>query len=589
MATYTYEYLLHGAKDTSNGYFDGIKLGMNSQITINTVKNANNSKTVNITIPKNTRLFLADNSDYYNNNYCAFIVIKYVVNGTTFQVPSASAINKMIVKDSHRIHHSSPYNYSNCPTADEFKAFSDMVFLFHRGRQISSYGQQINWSHELTSARTITFTLPANAESSYEVYVSGCSMNTTTLCAYFFDRGYGSSALKDYDDGWTIPSYSWVSEATTKEDSNDVGGNACSYCDTNVEAGYITSNPLWEPNGVGGAITITDNGNNTATIVVPKFVIGTGNGISPDTKDTGPRGYQGKYIFIEFLKSDGSSLAIYRRNFPNATSDFSEKFNLPEGTAKISVWAKGVSTYGDNVEKKLLNVLVKYYTLPGAPTKMWINTGKKSQYPDNVKSSYKSSGTSSMAENDAIKPRLKNLLMWKWSGYSGGTNAPVAGFRVFIYKNSTSCLASNSVKVTDLYGIDTTADKTKSLVNIGSAEYGNNSLGDYYDIGVDLVNETDTQFGFIPIDNGFNKKDTCTCKVYTYSYWGDKDSKGNKVKHFSNTALVGSCTIFSSAVIYLKTANGWTEGVPYIKTSSGWKESDGIYIKTDDNTWTEST
>ena len=372
---------------------------------------------------------------------------------------------------------------------------------------------------------------------------------------------------------------SWYFENNRKNFKTIVSGY-------NANATYIPTIKVASSNGAGGAISVVDNGNNTVTINVPAFIIGNYNSISPDPNN----GYESNYVYIRFHTASGNINKL-KSNTGKYTLD------LEPDTYEISVWAKVCSKYGSDIEKKLLNISVKYYTPPKAPTKMWINTAKKSQYPDNVKSSYKSSGTSSMAENDAIKPRLKNLLMWKWSGYSGGTNAPVAGFRVFIFKNSTTCLASNSVKVTDLYGINTTTEGTKSLVNIGSTEVGNNSLGDYYDIGVDLDNEIDTQFGFIPIDNGFTKKDTCTCKVYTYSYWGDKDSSGNKKKHFSDAAfdgeldyLTGSCTLFSSAVVHVKTTNGWVEGTPYVKTAANtWVEADSVYVKTATNTWTEST
>lgn len=413
---------------------------------------------------------------------------------------------------------------------------------------------------------------------------------------------------KRYSYGWNTTNHAWgdfpnkagTSVSGTVSVDNSQSGNISIVLESWV---YYTNNPndtsgyvekastsvtktYWTANSAGGAISVTDNGNNTVTINVPDFVEGTNNSISPDPNN----GYESNYVYIRFHTASGNINKL-KSNTGKYTLD------LEPDTYEISVWAKVCSKYGADIEKKLLNVSVKYYTPPKAPTKMWINTAKKSQYPDNVKSSYKPSGTSSMAENDAIKPRLKNLLMWKWSGYSGGTNAPVAGFRVFIFKNSTTCLASNSVKVTDLYGINTTTEGTKSLVDIGSAEVGNNSLGDYYDIGVDLDNETDTQFGFIPIDNGFTKKDTCTCKVYTYSYWGDKDSSGNKKKHFSDAAfdgeldyLTGSCTLFSSAVVHVKTTNGWIEGTPYVKTAEDtWTEADSVYIKTATDTWTEST
>ena len=353
-------------------------------------------------------------------------------------------------------------------------------------------------------------------------------------------------------------------------------------------------------NDIGNAITITDNGNNTSTIKVPKFIVGTNNGISPDTKDTGDRGYQGKYIFIELIKNDGSS-TIYRRNFPDAPSDFSEKFDLLPNTVKISVWAKGVSKYGGNVEKTKLNHSVVYYTTPTAPTKLWVVTGKVGVYPDNVRSSYDqditvTNGLSS-ADNNAIKPKVKDMLMWKWSGYKKGTNAPIAGFRVFIYKNGTQ--KANTITIAKPHEHRTDSDGTIHLIEFSSSNIssGENTIGHYYDIGLETSeNETNAQFGFIPSEEGFVKGDECTCKVYSYSYWGDKDNSGEYIKHFSDNEfdgtqdhIRGNCKLFAG-LVWIKTADGWVEGTPYVKTATDtWVEADSVYVKTATNTWTEST
>lgn len=522
------KYQIHGIQeDTATGDFRGIFFstpdGTNIQV-------AHENNKISVTIPDNSCMHLdnTDDGQYFNFNYCAYISLVYTkTDGTKVQLPSQSVIDEMERQAYATGENPDDVNY--LPTSEEFLEFKKHIVLF----KIGSTTQQTNWTVYVpgTSDRILTFDCPDNVVS-YDVYICGCSINTSTYATYIRKK-YATTGYKE----WFA-----VNAAGTIVNEDGGGGNACN-CDAEYHetTGINENNKLWEANGVGKDITITDNGDNTATIKVPKFVVGTNNGISPDTEDTGARGYQGKYIFIEFLNSSGSSLAIYRCDFPNATSDFSDEFDLLKGTAKISVWAKGVSTYGDNVEKKLLNVSVVYYTPPGVPILTWVSKGIEGN----------------------PKSRVKKELTWKWTDSSAPSRSdgvtPTVKYRAYIFKNNDT--ADNSVNL---------ANTTKNTTGY-PIETSNKSLT------------------FIPADYGFVAKDFCICRVWSYI-----EAENDHIHWSSNYAQV-SCQLFNSGSVWVKTVDStdvsaWKEAESiWVKTSSGWKEAEGLWVKTDTNTWSESS
>ncbi len=385
--------------------------------------------------------------------------------------------------------------------------------------------------------------------------------------------------------------------------SNDFGiANARTVGDRKTVAKITINIPDIRVNA-GSIKAITDKGNNYVTITAS----------SGTARNTTLNAVTSNRIYYRFKINGSWNYTWDDTDIPYAvftTENYTTTIAIPANATSIEARVK---TFGeakdadgnrDSASGTVVSETVVYYTPPKAPSKMWINTGKSTDYPDKIKSSYNEDATSTQTENNAIKPRAKNLLMWKWSGYEGGTNAEVAGFRVFIYKNSTTCDNNASVQISKPYGINTVkkgdGSIAETLVEIGSAETGSNNLGFYCDIGVDLINEDNTQFGFIPIDEGFLAKDICTCKVYTYSYWGDYLADGvTKIKHFSDNTfdgvldfLTGSCTLFNSAIVWVKTGTGntdWVEGVPWVKTESGWTEAESVHVKQTSSTWKEST
>ena len=65
-------YVIHKAVDSDDGYFNGIKLTTPSDIEV-----SHTSTEVSIIIPKNTSMQLVSSGDYFNYNYCAFVVVVF--------------------------------------------------------------------------------------------------------------------------------------------------------------------------------------------------------------------------------------------------------------------------------------------------------------------------------------------------------------------------------------------------------------------------------------------------------------------------------------------------------------------------------
>lgn len=456
-------------------------------------------------------------------------------------------------------------------------------------KPISGY----SWSDSTNSNKT-GFCPKDNTTWDATITVSGVPNNTNFVNIAF--RG----------DSFTGYIYSDTKDANgdTMAAGTYMGGCPCGSHEGNI--GNASIEVFWT--GIsGGSVSAQDNNYNQLQITGTNFTKGTNNDIKSSN------------LQITFKDSAGNSLNTTTAKTPyivsvGTTSEatFSKLVKIADvvaaadlaKVAKATVKLAGVGNRKDTLEKATTpaNTPIVYHTPPKAPSKMWINTGKITDYPDNVKSSYNKDATSSQAENDALKPRNKELLMWKWSGYAAGTNSAVAGFRVFIYKNSTDYDKTKSVQISKPYGINTVKNtdgsKTETLVEIDSAVTGSNNLGYYCDIEVDLINESNTQFGFIPINESFSSKDTCTCKVYTYSYWGSD----NTTKHFSDNAfdgtldfIAGTCTLFNSAVVWVRVdTNGdnvpdtWKEGTVYVYHNDEWKEAEGVYVR-NGGEWKEST
>lgn len=388
------------------------------------------------------------------------------------------------------------------------------------------------------------------------------------------------------------------SDDTTDMNGDGVADQDCP-CTTHGEALINGTFTLWTPI-TKGSVSIVDNGNNTITITGNNATDGISNPVT-SSKITVQFDNQTTATEYSLSVAAGASYTLGVNNYSDK-----DAIRIPEGATSVTVTLESEGTYPGTVSATATEA-VKYYGYPEAPKKMWVNTGKISYYTvtknadgelvknNSLKSSYSyvSETGDNLDKNNKIKPKVKDLLMWRWSGQKAGTNTPVEGFRVYIYKNlldgDNILHKEYSVDISSPYGVDTKNDGTAAACTITPRDDDETNVGDYHDIGIDAVNEKNTQYGFYPNNEGFAAKDVCACKVYTYS------TMGNGAKIFSTSYLLGRCELFNSAVVWVKTDvypavnAGWQEGIPYVKTSDGWKEAESVHVKNSSTTWKEST
>lgn len=399
---------------------------------------------------------------------------------------------------------------------------------------------------------------------------------------------------------------------TTDLNMDGVADQDCP-CSTHGEAIKNGTFTLWTDVNAG-SIDIVDNGDNTFTIDATSGSAGIGNDVHLNS------------IFYKIVPSGTEANSI------SYTSD--DDYDFTSGTKTMTKTISGpctvyafVRTYGTeygtpanpggDVRNKADSATdsqgVSYYTFPTPPTKIWINTGKAAQYPNNIKTSLPAinDGTNQLTANNACKPRNKEILMWKWDGATkGGGAAAIDGFRVYIHKIAKGTTGSPATKTPDntinlsgktLYEIENEGKSTEALDTYTSTETskGSNTMyGFYCDIPYVSGEANDAQFGFIPKDLGFNAGDLCYCEVFTYNTWGDGDRRYSKasITDTDYVPIIGACNIFNGATVWVRVPRNpptdntlvWKEGTVYVYNGSTWKEAEGVYVR-DGGKWKEST
>jgi hypothetical protein len=593
--------------------------------------------TIKVTIPKDTYMY--HTSGYtYGFNYCAFLQVKIThEDGTVEYIPDiASDTAKDFIETLTTQSASSSYN-----VLSDFKSrFAPYVFLFRVGTSTAS-----SWSSypKLTADRKITFTytpVSSSDSANWELSIVGVTVNTAT-----WTNAGGSLA-----NSLRYSTYKWIMD--DRNHDSDVyeknftygpytnytgyipggGGNACP-CDEHKSK--LSSGSLWSSISKG-SVSITDNFNNTVKVSGTNGTKGTSNNLTAGT--------------LTVKLSDGTELTLTSTVDALAGTTSGDKFEyiykLPSSiaTATTAVTVKAeltnTGTYGSS-KKASASKSVKHYTNPVAPNQMWITTGKTEYYKDtvgsggvhvphpNLKSSLDNTvpgvtNPSQFQKNYAIKPRLKDILMWKWKGFSNGTNAPVAGFRIYTYKgaahdggattpdNSATIPLNDESKymayVLKITNSDATGESNaiKDITHADIVATGTTSRKRYYDIEYNDVSKKlgYAQFGYYPnsltfVDGkaltGYSDSVTdhsgslCTCNVYTYAYWGDGS------QHFSSNYLEGQCYVYNGAVVWVcapKSSSDptlvWKEGTVYVHNGTTWKEAEGVYVH-NGSSWKEST
>lgn len=259
----------------------------------------------------------------------------------------------------------------------------------------------------------------------------------------------------------------------------------------------------------GGSVTITDNGNNTATIT----------GKSASSKSQNAISSAKLYWHIGYWNEETVTWG--------PDTNFSKTISIPSGCTQITA---DLYSYGRvNTAYVTTTSPVKYYGNPGNPGVPTL--------------SYRRRG-----------PTLKETLTFNWGAASGGTNVPVKGYRLRIYKNG--------------------------VLQKGINPY--DSSAEHWD-----TDSTSTSFSFDPNKFGFKVGDKVKLGIYSYGYNGAGQILFNGGGVGPAQVKSAEYTFINAGIIRIKKDGIWKEGQVYIKVNGVWKEADSVYIKKD-GVWKES-
>lgn len=259
----------------------------------------------------------------------------------------------------------------------------------------------------------------------------------------------------------------------------------------------------------GGSVTIVDNGNNTATI----------SGKSASSQSQNAISSAKLYWHIGHWNEETVTWG--------PDTNFSKTISIPSGCSQVQA---DLYSYGRvNTAFVSTTSSVKYYGNPGNPGKPTL--------------SYRRKG-----------PTLKEALSFNWEAASAGTNVPIVGYRLRMYKNGRL--------ITGVNPYDASAY--------------------YYD-----TNSTSTTYSFDASALGFKVGDTIKLGIYSYGKNGAGDLLFNGGGTGAAQVDSDEYTFINAGIIRIKQAGIWKEGQVYIKVNGVWKEADSVYIKKD-GSWKES-
>lgn len=259
----------------------------------------------------------------------------------------------------------------------------------------------------------------------------------------------------------------------------------------------------------GGTVTITDNGNNTATITGYSAANASNNVISSAKL----------YWLVGYWQE---ATVVW-----GGSTYFSKTVSIPSGCAQIT--ADLYSYARVNTAHVTTTKSVKYYGDPGYPGKPVLNFRRRN-------------------------PALRENVYFSWTSAASGTNVPVTGYRLRIYKNGNLLTGINP------------SDNSAS----------------YWDTG-----STGTTFVFTSETFSFKAGDTVQLGIYSYGYDGAGNQKFNGGGVSSSHVYSDVYTFTNAAVVRLKVSGTWKEGQVYIKVGAVWKEADSVFVK-QNGSWKES-
>lgn len=336
---------------------------------------------------------------------------------------------------------------------------------------------------------------------------SGCAKRDDSECTLIPDSYFTTIGSKSFT-GLTANSSGNFSKKITVGASSTNSNMALSN-----RAVTITFGGGWSNCTSGSISSVVDNGNNTVTVIGYIGTSGINNAVTSST------------VFYRFStqssnQSIGSGLT--------SGGQFSITFAIP---AEASFFDCYIRTYSskNNASSQSKRYSVKYYGDPGNPGKPTL--------------SYRRKG-----------PTLKEPLSFNWEAASPGTNTPIVGYRLRLYKNGSLITGVNPY----------------------------NASANYYD-----TNSTSTSYSFDASALGFKVGDTIKLGIYAYGKNGAGDLLFNGGGTGAAQVNSDEYTFINAGIIRIKKDGIWKEGQVYIKVNGIWKEADSVYIKKD-GLWKES-
>lgn len=272
--------------------------------------------------------------------------------------------------------------------------------------------------------------------------------------------------------------------------------------------------------------------------------------------------------------------------------DTSKQIRMANNTNKVIAWvlttatkknksssgtASGTAVYKVKDEytvrgAKKTQTGLKYYKIPNNPTSIWYISDSKEKSTDTKYST------------NALKPKVKKELAWNWAGATpGNSNSSITGYRIFIYKNEVT----SGTDGTSMHISSAKSDADSSVTPVTVEDTGTRG----HEIETTQTNNTsdNLNFKFVPKDAGFAANDTCCCRVFSVTTWGDG------TEHYSSGGIRLDCVLKNGAVVWVRvdtngdgTPDTWKEGTVYVYHNNKWKEAEGVYVH-DGSKWKEST
>lgn len=382
----------------------------------------------------------------------------------------------------------------------------------------SKINNKAYYGDKATASATVSVSAGSNT-ASYSITVTTTDFNFIQIYLKV-----GDTVVKNEKDSSGKKTYSYSGTVNISGGSIAVRlGVGCSQYDESVMSftDDTLSRTYWS-DGSAPSLTITDNGNNTATMSGYLGSSGSNNGITGSTLYWTTNGMlpNGGYWYTTSESMGATSGGWY-----------SKTISIPSNCSTI--WAITYCSFSHNTTYTgNTSASVKYYTAPGNPGTPVINYTKS-------------------------RLTIKEPWTFSWTAASAGnSNSPVRGYRIRLFKNDVEIPIKNS---------------SGQVISLTNSIYG----GHPYD-----TDSTSNSFTVYPDQQGFVAGDTVSILVHAYTRYGANSGlTGESNCLFSSYKKSINYEIQNAGIVQVRTASGWHEGQVWVRAASGWHEAETVQVR----------